>query len=86
MELLWSDDAWADFEWWLDNDKRVVKRIRKIIKSILREPFTGIGKPEPLKGTYSGLWSRRINDEHRIIYLVTKDHISIVGVRFHYNK
>ncbi|MDD9138910.1 Txe/YoeB family addiction module toxin [Fructobacillus sp. CRL 2054] len=86
MELLWSDDAWADFERWLDNDKRVVKRIRKIIKSILREPFTGIGKPEPLKGTYSGLWSRRINDEHRIIYLVTKDHISIVAVRFHYNK
>jgi toxin YoeB len=85
MKILWADKAWEDFEYWLDNDKKIVKRIRTLIKATARTPFEGIGKPEPLKHELSGLWSRRINDEHRFIYFVEKDTLSIVSVRFHYS-
>lgn len=84
MKIVWSDESWADFEYWLDNDKKVVKRIRKLIKSIKRSPFDGIGKPEPLKGDMSGLWSRRITTEHRLVYFIDENGINIVSARFHY--
>lgn len=86
MNVIWSDESWNDFEYWLDNNKKIVKRIRKLIKDIRRHPFEGIGKPEPLKGDMSGLWSRRINDEHRLIYFVDNDGLKIVSARFHYSK
>jgi toxin YoeB len=73
-----------NFEWWLDNDKRNVKRIRNLIKNIVRTPFEGIGKPELLKGELSGLWSRRITDEQRLIYFVSDNGLNIVAVRYHY--
>ena len=72
MKIIWSEESWNDFEWWLDQDKKMVKRIRKLIKDIKRHPFEGMGKPEPLKGELSGLWSRRISQEHRLVYYVEK--------------
>ncbi len=86
MKIIWSEESWADFEYWLDNDKKIVKKIRKLIKNTRRTPFEGIGKPEPLKGDMTGLWSRRITNEHRFVYFVTEDSVNIVSVRFHYQK
>lgn len=85
MKIIWSEESWADFEYWLDNNKKIAKRVRKLIKNTKRTPFEGIGKPEPLKGDMSGLWSRRITDEHRFIYFVNDDSLNIVSVRFHYS-
>lgn len=86
MKVIWSEESWADFEYWLDNNKKITKRIRKLIKNTKRTPFEGIGKPEPLKGDLSGLWSRRITDEHRFIYFVDDNGLNIVSVRFHYSE
>ncbi|MBS9336008.1 MULTISPECIES: Txe/YoeB family addiction module toxin [Fructobacillus] len=86
MKIIWSTESWDDFEWWLDNDKKLVKRIRKLLHDVMRNPFDGIGKPEPLKGDYSGLWSRRISEEHRLIYYVEKGDLYIVSVRYHYHR
>ena len=85
MTIIWSDESWTDFEYWLGNNKKVTNRIRKLIKNTERTPFEGIGKPEPLKGDLTGLWSRRITDEHRFIYYVDKNGLNIVSVRFHYS-
>lgn len=85
-KIIWSDEAWKDFEWWLDHDKKIVSRIRKIIKDARREPFEGIGKPEPLNGDLSGLWSRRINHEHRFVYYADENGLYIISVKFHYSK
>ena len=85
MKVIWSDESWKDFEYWLDNNQKIVKRIRKLIQNTRRTPFEGIGKPEPLKGDMAGLWSRRITNEHRFVYLVNEDVLNIVSVRFHYS-
>ena len=79
------DESWKDFEYWLDNNQKIVKRIRKLIQNTRRTPFEGIGKPEPLKGDMAGLWSRRITNEHRFVYFVNEDGLNIVSVRFHYS-
>ncbi|BAZ12148.1 addiction module toxin, Txe/YoeB [Calothrix sp. NIES-4071] len=73
-----------DLEYWVDKDRKVALRILKIVKEVIREPFEGIGKPEPLKYEYSGCWSRRINKEHRLVYLVTDSRINFVSARYHY--
>ncbi len=83
------EDAWQDYSYWQKIDKKVLKRINQLIKDIQRSPFEGIGKPEPLKFDMSGLWSRRINQEHRLIYQVKDDYIIddyiiIVQCRYHY--
>ena len=70
--------------YWQNTDKQILKKINQLIKDIKREPFEGIGKPEPLKYELSGFWSRRISDEHRLIYEVSESYISIVSCRFHY--
>ncbi|WP_420798069.1 Txe/YoeB family addiction module toxin [Fructobacillus broussonetiae] len=75
---IWSPISWSDFEWWLDHDKEKVKRIRRMIKEIVRDPFIGIGKPEPLKEHMAGMWSRRITDEHRLVYVVCDGELRIV--------
>ena len=67
MRLIWSEKSWDDYLYWQQNDKQTLKKINNLIKAIKREPFTGIGKPEPLKHQLSGFWSRRITDEHRLI-------------------
>lgn len=73
-----------DLEYWVDKDRKIALRILKIVKEVIREPFEGIGKPEPLKYEYSGCWSRRINQEHRLVYLVTDSQIDFVKARYHY--
>ncbi len=84
MKLIFSEQAWDDYLYWRKIDRKLVKRINDLIKEIARTPFTGTGKPEPLKHALSGYWSRRINDEHRIVYKVVDDSIFIAQLRYHY--
>ena len=84
MILIFSDDAWEDYLYWQQNDKKILKKINKLIKEIKREPFKGIGEPEPLKYNWSGYWSRRITIEHRLVYKVTDNSILIAQCRYHY--
>ncbi|MCX5846317.1 MAG: Txe/YoeB family addiction module toxin [Deltaproteobacteria bacterium] len=84
MTIQFTDEAWRDFEWFLDYDKQIVKRIRMLLKDMLRNPEEGIGKPEKLRFDLSGCWSRRINDEHRLVYKIEKDTIIVIGCRYHY--
>ena len=84
MNLIFSSKAWEDYLYWQEIDKPQVKRINILIKAILQNPFEGIGKPEPLKHSLSGYWSRRINDEHRIVYKVTDGDLFIAQLRYHY--
>jgi len=84
MNLIFSDHAWEDYLYWQKTDKKMVKRINSLIKDIQRSPFDGVGKPEPLKHALSGYWSRRINDEHRIIYKVDSESVYIAQLRYHY--
>ncbi len=85
-DIRWDLDAWDDYLFWQTHDKNVLKRINLLIKDILRDPFGGIGKPEPLKGDLSGFWSRRIDDEHRLVYAVEKEAVLIIACRGHYNE
>ncbi|BFQ95189.1 Txe/YoeB family addiction module toxin [Enterococcus cecorum] len=85
MKILMSKNAWEDFEYWLNHYKAVAKKIRRLIKEIQREPFRGIGKPEPLKNQWSSYWSRRITDEHRLVYNIYNDTLIIVQARYHYD-
>ena len=84
MNLIFAPKAWDSYLYWQKTDKAIVKRINTLIKDIQRNPFEGVGKPEPLKHALSGFWSRRINDEHRIVYKVTGDNILIAQLRYHY--
>ena len=84
MKLVFAEKAWEDYLYWQKTDKKTVKRINQLIKDITRDPFEGIGKPEPLKHALSGYWSRRINDEHRVIYKVQDDALMIAQLRYHY--
>ena len=84
MKLIFAEAAWQDYCYWQTQDKQMLKRINQLIQEIQREPFTGIGKPEPLKHALSGYWSRRINDEHRIVYKVENDALLIAQLRHHY--
>jgi len=84
MKLIFADEAWEDYLYWQESDKKVLKRINELIKAIRQEPFKGIGDPEPLKFNWSGFWSRRINREHRLVYMVENDSILIAQCRYHY--
>ena len=84
MTLSWDVNAWEDYLYWQKYDKAVLKRINELIKDTLRDPFHGIGKPEPLKENLRGYWSRRITDEHRLVYTVLSDHPHIIQCRYHY--
>lgn len=84
MDILFHKDAWEDYVYFLEHDKKIIAKINKIIKDITRNPFHGIGKPEALKHTLSGLWSRRINHEHRLVYTVKDSTIYILQCRYHY--
>ncbi len=87
MEMIsWHVHAWDDYVYWQKTDKRIVKRINALIKDILRNPFYGIGKPEPLKYKWSGFWSRRINDLHRLVYTIQNEQLIIAQCRYHYNE
>ncbi len=84
MKLLFADAAWEDYLYWQQQDKRMVERINKLIRETQREPFTGIGKPEPLKHALAGYWSRRITDEHRMVYKIDGDSLLLAQLRYHY--
>ena len=84
MNLNFTPSAWEDYQWWQSRDKQTLKRINSLIKEILRDPFQGIGKPEPLRENLSGYWSRRITGEHRIVYKADNDNITIIQCKNHY--
>lgn len=84
MNLLFFSKGWDDYLYWQQTDKKVLKKINDLIKGISRNPYEGTGKPEPLKHSYTGYWSRRITDEHRIIYKVEDTTVKIVQMRYHY--
>ena len=84
MILSFADDAWDDYLYWQQNDKKILKKINRLIKEIKRDPFEGIGEPEPLKYNWSGYWSRRITIEHRLVYKVTNDAFLVAQYRYHY--
>jgi toxin YoeB len=84
MKILFTVNSWEDYIYWQNTDKKVMKRINEIIKDIIRNVYEGIGKPEPLKYDYQGYWSRRINQEHRLVYKVENNTIFIAQCRYHY--
>lgn len=86
MKLSFTINAWEDYLYWQQIDKKVLKKINRLIKEIQRTPFEGIGRPEQLKYEFVGYWSRRIDLEHRLIYQVDEDELKIYGCRFHYDK
>ena len=85
MKLIFVDESWEDYLYWQKNDKKIVRKINELIKDISRTPFSGRGKPEPLKHKYKGFWSRRIDHEHRLIYQIKDDKIKIAKCRHHYD-
>ncbi len=84
MIISWAKDAWEDYLYWQQADKKMLKRINTLLKDITRQPFTGLGDPEPLKHNWTGYWSRRINREHRLVYKVKDKQILIAQCRYHY--
>jgi toxin YoeB len=84
MRLVFTSKGWKDYTEWHDTDRAMLKRINRILDDVLRDPFRGIGKPEPLKHAFAGAWSRRITDEHRLVYLIDGDDIVVLQVRYHY--
>lgn len=84
MRLSWAEQAWEDYLYWQQTNKKILKRINTLIKDITRQPFTGLGDPEPLKHNWTGYWSRRIDREHRLVYKVSDQAIIIVQCRYHY--
>jgi len=86
MNKLFTDEAWKDYIYWFEHDKKQLKRINDLIKEIDRSPFDGIGKPEPLKFNLKGFWSRRIDHEHRIVYKIDNNQICFISFRYHYEK
>ena len=84
MILKFAETAWEDYLYWQTADRKALRRINELVKAIQREPFAGIGKPEPLRGNWSGFWSRRIDSEHRLIYMIEGDELLIAQCRYHY--
>lgn len=83
--ITFEDAAWEDYLYWQQTDKAILRRVNALIRDIRREPFAGIGKPEPLKFNFAGYWSRRIDDEHRIVYKIFDDEIIVAQLRGHYD-
>lgn len=84
MKYIFVDDSWEDYLFWQKTNKKYLKKINDLLKAISRSPYSALGKPEPLKHKYKGLWSRRIDSEHRLIYKINEDEIHILKCRFHY--
>ncbi|HEY4235137.1 MAG TPA: Txe/YoeB family addiction module toxin [Lacipirellulaceae bacterium] len=86
MRLVFTDRGWEDYQWFVERERKLSKRINALVKDVMRSPFEGIGKPEPLKADLSGYWSRRINDEHRLVYAVRGGDLVIIACRYHYSE
>ena len=86
MKLVWDQLAWDDYLWWQTEDRKVLKRINELTRDVRCSGNEGIGKPEPLKHGFQGYWSRRITDEHRLIYKIVNDEIRIAACRYHYGR
>ena len=84
MRLVFAELVWEDYLYWQKQDRKLVERINKLIEATARDPYSGVGKPEPLKHALSGFWSRRINEEHRMVYRVERDQLQIAQLRLHY--
>jgi toxin YoeB len=84
VNLSFAPQAWADYTYWQGTDERMVARINELLQDTIRNPFTGLGKPEPLKHNWKGFWSRRIDAKHRLVYRATADAVLIAQCRFHY--
>jgi toxin YoeB len=84
VNILFTEDAWEDYLYWQQTDKQTLKKINQLLKEIQRTPFTGTGKPEPLKHQLQGCWSRRIDSEHRLVYEITNNTLHVIGCCFHY--
>jgi len=85
MKLIFSERAWEEYLYWQKHDRKILERINQLLREIQRDPFSGIGKPEPLKHAFAGYWSRRITDEHRIVYKLRDDAVLIAQLRYHYS-
>ena len=83
-EPVWTETAWSDYVYWQNKYKKTLKRINLLVSELLRDPETGIGKPEQLRGSLSGYWSRRIDDTHRLVYAIEENRVVILGCRYHY--
>jgi len=83
-QIVWTDKAWDDYLYWQTQDKKTLRRINTLIKDVKRDKFSGLGKPEPLRESLSGFWSRRIDDTHRLVYAADEVHITIISCRKHY--
>jgi toxin YoeB len=86
VNLVFSPQAWEDYRYWQETDRKVLQRINLLIKETVRDPTAGVGKPEPLRHALAGYWSRRITDEHRFVYRPVGDHLWIAQLRYHYGK
>jgi toxin YoeB len=86
MRLVFTESGWQDYLWFQDRDRKLLKRDNALIKDVLRSPYDGIGKPEGLKADLAGCWSRRINDEHRLIYKLDEGDVIVLACRYHYGK
>lgn len=84
MKLIFAEQAWEDYLYWQQTDKKITRRIHELIKDTMREPFSGIGKPEPLRFALAGYWSRRITDEHRMVYKIDDGKLLLAQLRYHY--
>jgi toxin YoeB len=84
VRLVFTPNGWEDYKHWLQTDRQIVKRINRLVDDALRDPSDGIGKPEPLRHMFTGAWSRRITDEHRLVYLVDDEDLVVLQARFHY--
>ena len=84
MKLIFSEHAWEDYQYWVRTDRQMLKRVNRLIQEIVRDPYSGVGKPEPLQHGLSGYWSRRIDNEHRIVYRMAEDAVLIAQLRYHY--
>ncbi|MEO7803738.1 MAG: Txe/YoeB family addiction module toxin [Actinomycetota bacterium] len=86
MRLVFTPNGWADYLYWQTADRATLKRVNRLIEDALRDPFAGIGKPEPLRHVLKGCWSRRIDEEHRLVYLFDADDLVVLQARYHYER
>jgi len=83
-KLAWTDEAWSDYVYWQTQDQKTLRRINRLIEDVKREPFEGIGKPEPLRENLAGFWSRRIDQTHRLVYAIDDELVTVISCRYHY--